>query len=103
MIDTSENISAFTVPAAKLTGNNGKIISIEPQKDNFSILKDNIELNKLNNVIFVNKAIYNKSDEDINISGKGVFARLDKDKKDNLVKTITLNDIVGRYKIEPKL
>ena len=103
IIDASANIGAFTVPAAKLIGNNGKIISIEPQKDNFSILKDNIELNKLNNVILVNKAIYNKSDEDINISGEGVFARLDKDKKDNLVKTITLNDIIEQYEIEPKI
>ncbi|MFG1390755.1 FkbM family methyltransferase [Acidiplasma aeolicum] len=103
IIDAGANIGAFTVPAAKLVGNNGKIISIEPQKINFSILKGNIELNKLNNVILVNKAIYNKSDEDVNISGEGVFTKLDKDKKDNFVKTITLNDIVEQYKIEPKI
>ena len=35
------------MPAAKLIGNNGIIISVEPNKENFLILKHNIELNKL--------------------------------------------------------
>ncbi|KJE48771.1 MULTISPECIES: FkbM family methyltransferase [unclassified Acidiplasma] len=91
------------MPAAKLIGNNGIIISIEPNKENFLILKHNIELNKLKNVVSVNRAIYNKSDEDINVSGEGVFAKLDKNGNDNIVKTITLNDIVETYKVFPKI
>ena len=103
IIDAGANIGAFTVPAAKLTGNNGKVISIEPQKDNFSILKANVELNNLKNVILVNKAIYNESDQDINISGEGVFAKLDKNTINNVIKTITLDSIVEKYMVEPKI
>ncbi len=88
---------------AKLIGNNGIIISVEPNKENFLILKHNIELNKLKNVIPVNRAIYNKSNKDINLSGECVFAKLDKNGNDNIVKSITLNDIVETYKVFPKI
>ena len=54
-------------------------------------------------MVSVNRAIYNKSDEDINVSGEDVFAKLDKNGNDNIVKTITLNDIVETYKVFPKL
>ena len=54
-------------------------------------------------MVSVNRAIYNKSDEDINVSGEGVFAKLDKNGNDNTVKTITLNDIVETYKVFPKI
>ena len=45
----------------------------------------------------MNRAIYNESDRDINISGEGVFAKLDKNTKNNVIKTITLDGIVEKY------
>ena len=103
VIDAGANIGAFTVPTSKLIGNNGIIISVEPNKDNFSILQDNIKLNKLQNVIPINKAIHNISDVDVNISGEGVFAKLNNDGNNNIVKTVTLNDLVETYKVEPNI
>ena len=103
IIDAGANIGAFTVPAAKLAGQSGKVISIEPQKNNFSILKANVELNNLKNVVLINRAIYNKSDQDMNISGEGVFAKLDDNTTNNMIKTITLNGIVEELKVEPKI
>jgi len=57
----------------------------------------------LNNVILINKALYNESDINLNISGNGVFAKIDKREKDNFIKSITLNDIVLEYNIRPKI
>jgi FkbM family methyltransferase len=103
IIDAGANIGAFTIPAAKLVGSKGAIISIEPEKTNFSILKENVELNNLNNVILINKALYNESNINLNISGNGVMAKIDKSEKDNFIKSITLNDIVLEYNIRPKI
>ena len=40
--------------------NDGKVIAIEPEKNNFKILKKNIKLNNLNNVIVINKGCFSK-------------------------------------------
>ncbi len=44
---------------SNLSGENGKVISIEPQPQHFKLLLNNIALNKLNNVIPVRAAISN--------------------------------------------
>lgn len=53
----------YTLKSAKLVGNSGKVISIEPDPRNFRILAMNIKSNKLNNVIFLNVAISDKDGE----------------------------------------
>ena len=49
-----------TIKLSELVGKNGKIIAIESSKPNFEILKKNIEINKISNVLVVNKGIWNK-------------------------------------------
>ncbi len=50
-IDIGAHIGKFTIKIAKTLAENGKVISIEPDSINFSLLKENIELNKLKNII----------------------------------------------------
>jgi FkbM family methyltransferase len=52
------HLGLFTVKASKIVGDKGKVIAIEPEPGNLEILKKNIELNNLNNVIIVNKGIW---------------------------------------------
>lgn len=58
-IDVGANIGKYSIMIGhKLK--KGKVISIEPEKNNFKILKKNISLNKLNNVIPINAICSNK-------------------------------------------
>lgn len=52
----------FTVYASKKAGSYGKIISFEPDPYNYMMLKKNLKLNKVKNVILVKKGLYSKDD-----------------------------------------
>lgn len=58
VIDAGAHLGLFTVKAAKIVGNEGKVIAIEPEPGNLEILNRNIKLNKLKNVIIVNKGLW---------------------------------------------
>jgi FkbM family methyltransferase len=49
-IDVGANKGDFTLLAARLAGNSGKVISIEPEPENHSILQRSIELNNYTNI-----------------------------------------------------
>jgi len=57
IIDVGAHIGKYPILASKFT--QGKVIAIEPSKENFSILKKNIQLNKSKNVLAVNLAVTN--------------------------------------------
>lgn len=54
---------SYTIIAFKRVDPMGKVISIEPDPDNFDILNRNINLNKLTNVLAVNYAVYSKEEQ----------------------------------------
>src|SRR3989344_4760894 len=60
LIDIGAHIGVFSVFAAHYA-KNGKVYSFEPSNENFSLLKKNLEINKLNNLEIFNKAVSNKS------------------------------------------
>jgi len=62
IIDAGTYIGTFTIYSAKLTGENGKVIAFEPDKSNYNKLLKNIELNKVNNIITINKGLWNKNE-----------------------------------------
>ena len=59
VIDIGANIGYYTLLCSKLTGERGKVFSFEPEPRNFSILRANVSLNNLTNVVLENKAISN--------------------------------------------
>jgi FkbM family methyltransferase len=67
VIDVGVHIGKYTVLASKLLGNKGKVICVEPSKENFEILQMNIALNKLENVLALNIAISNFSKKNVKI------------------------------------
>lgn len=55
--DIGANVGFFTILAAKLVGKKGKVYSFEPEAENAAILKHNIELNNLTQVVAIEKAV----------------------------------------------
>jgi len=56
-VDVGAHIGTFTLLASKKVGEQGKVISIEPEIHNFEQLKQNLELNRIKNVIPVSVAL----------------------------------------------
>ena len=63
IVDIGAHKGYFSIFASKNTDISSKIISIEPIKENFDIMKKNIENNNINNIITVNTAIYSENSE----------------------------------------
>jgi len=56
-IDIGAHGGLYTLFASRKVGNQGKVISIEPNPENLTFLRLNIELNRLKNVIVIPKAV----------------------------------------------
>lgn len=60
VIDAGANIGLLTLRAAKVVGEDGRVISIEPHPETFRWLNKNVLLNKFSNVEFFNIAVGHK-------------------------------------------
>lgn len=60
VLDIGAHHGYFSMLAARQLGTEGKVYAFEPAVENFEILKTNIKLNQLTNVIPVNKAASDK-------------------------------------------
>jgi FkbM family methyltransferase len=63
VIDVGAYYGYFTIYAARKVGKTGKVIAFEPDPENFEILKNNVALSGLNNVILVERGLFNKNTE----------------------------------------
>jgi FkbM family methyltransferase len=57
VVDIGANIGYFTILAARLAGPAGKVVAIEPDPHNFSLLTKSIHANRLRNVVALNVAL----------------------------------------------
>lgn len=57
VVDAGANIGYYTLLLARLVGPEGKVIAIEPDPDNFALLKKNVEVNGYHNVELHQKAV----------------------------------------------
>ncbi len=60
VIDVGAHVGKYSLPAAKAVGEEGKVIAIEADPDNFQALLNNIKLNGFNNVVTLNVAAFNQ-------------------------------------------
>src|SRR5215207_8885065 len=58
VVDIGAHIGKYTIIASKMVGSKGKVIAIEAHPVNYDILKQNIVINKLSNVIALNYAVH---------------------------------------------
>ncbi len=59
VLEAGAFIGFYVMRAAELVGETGKVIAIEAVPENYEIIKRNVEVNHLKNVILVNKAVWN--------------------------------------------
>src|SRR5215203_2025312 len=60
VVDIGAHIGLYTIISSKRVRANGKVVAIEAHPGNFEMLNSNIKLNRLNNVIPLNYAVYSK-------------------------------------------
>jgi FkbM family methyltransferase len=58
VVDIGAHIGRYTITSSKQVGNTGKVVAIEADPDNFQLLKRNITLNNLTNVLPLNYAVF---------------------------------------------
>lgn len=97
VVDAGANIGVFTTLASTRVKT---VIAIEPDAVNFQKLQRNIDLNKLENVIAVNKALYHKSGLTLSMKNDGIVAKIDEN-GNKLVETTTLDDITEALRLQP--
>ncbi|MHA1664402.1 MAG: FkbM family methyltransferase [Candidatus Njordarchaeales archaeon] len=59
-VDVGAHIGKYTVPVAKIVGENGLVIAVEPHPENYRTLVKNIRLNDLKNVLALNIAAWSE-------------------------------------------
>lgn len=97
IIDCGSNIGCSTNYFLR-TFKNSKVISIEPDEDNFLLLSDNV---KNQNAILINNAISNENfNFEIKDSEDNRAKSIVKVDKENLKKTLTINQILGEKENE---
>jgi FkbM family methyltransferase len=97
VLDIGANIGYYTLIAAKIVGPRGKVYAFEPDPDNFSLLKKNVEINGYANVVLINKAVSDKTKTApffLNKTNKGDHRLYDSNdgRPSILVQTVKLDD-----------
>src|SRR5688572_26593270 len=57
VLDIGANIGFFTAHLSRLVSTSGQVIAIEPNKENFRLLQENVRRNQLNNAVLHNLAV----------------------------------------------
>ena len=61
VLDIGDHIGYYTLIFSDCVGLEGKVFAFEPNPDNFTLLKKNVEINKYKNVVLIQKAVSNKA------------------------------------------
>jgi FkbM family methyltransferase len=59
-LDVGAHVGKYSVAASKIVGSEGLVVAMEPSPENFRVLKQNIKLNDLKNVVPYNLAAWNE-------------------------------------------
>jgi FkbM family methyltransferase len=97
ILDLGAHIGYYTLIAAGIVGNKGKVYAFEPCKKNFTILEKNVCESGYKNIILVNKAVSNKTGKtrlflhSINSGDNRLFFDPKEKMKEEIVEQISLD------------
>ena len=102
IIDVGAHIGEYTLLGAKLVGDKGLVISVEPDHDSVKSLKENIILNGFKNCLVIEKAVGEKVETKFlyKVSEEDVYGYLDpyvknkKLKKYSEIEVTTIDEII---------
>jgi len=102
IVDVGANIGYYTILLADKVGLNGKVYAFEPDLINFEILKKNVEVNKLKNVVLVRAAVSNKKGISYLYKSKENYGdhRMFGNEEKEEIKTIKLDNYLKNQKID---
>lgn len=101
VVDIGAHIGIFTIMAS-CYAKKGKVYAFEPFKENYTLLLENVRLNKLKNVQAFNKAVSNKKDKikfyvsQTKNKGFNSLQRLDKSQKEVFVEKISFKEFLKK-------
>ena len=104
VIDIGAHIGYFTIYAAK-KAKKGKVISFEPSKESFKVLKNNLKINNIQNVNIENIGVRNETGNSIlyvdrdNEIGNSMFSN-DKNLIKENVQVTSITEIIKKYNIK---
>ena len=99
VVDIGAHIGYYTLIAANLVGEKGKVYAFEPEPENYSLLVKNIEINGYKNVVPVKKAVSNKiGTTKLFLGTAALHSIIDSEgnKKSIEVQTTTLDDFFNK-------
>lgn len=103
MIDVGAHIGTYTIPIASQIGKSGKVLAFEPNPKNSMVLRKNIELNNLNNIIMFENAVSNKNEiSSLTLSDDPMLSMIiDNGKGEDIkIECVTLDSVYEKLKLE---
>jgi FkbM family methyltransferase len=103
VLDIGANVGKVTLILAKQVGDTGKVYSFEPEQNNFDLLKKNIEINNLKNVIPLRYAVTDKNEKTLlKVSGACTTHQIctDTDEATQEIETISLDEYFKDQRID---
>lgn len=100
-VDIGAHIGRYSIQIGKNKSIN--VISIEPDPENYKILKKNIELNRSRNILAFNFACYSKNKKSIVLykgENPGLNSLLQKTSNRIIVKALTLDTLLARANVK---
>lgn len=108
VVDIGANIGYYTLLAARLVGRKGQVFAFEPTPYTIRILRENIKLNKLRNILLSDKAVSDRSGKRkffmgpkacaSNSFSKERFQEGFKEISEQTVETVSLDDFLKKLK-----
>jgi FkbM family methyltransferase len=98
VLDIGAHIGYYTLVAANLVGENGRVFAFEPHPHNFAMLEKNVRINGYKNAILVQKAVSDKSGHiKLFLSEYGTLhSLLQVGKKSIVVEAVTLDEFFDK-------
>ena len=99
-VNVGANIGKFVIRIGNRIKGRGRVICFEPEEENFKILKENIKINKLDNILAIKKGCYS-SNQKIDFYIHKASTRhsiIDKTNKKTTIEVVKLDDALKNEK-----
>ncbi|MEH2250266.1 FkbM family methyltransferase [Nostoc sp.] len=97
--DLGSNSGFYTILASILVGSQGKVVAFEPHPQNLHYLKQHLQLNHLENVIVIDRAVSDSSGV-IQFDGSGFTGHISS-QGELQVETVSLDEFIDTKQIPP--